>query len=144
MKSAYPIRSALLGVLTALVLLGPVAGARTVVNLRAEIRVAGIHAGLAVDMHRVALIHLHLHHVINCLVGVQGRPFDPQAGNPCKGLGHGAIPDAPANGNVHLDLVHALHLALSGEKAATYPLAHRLALGARHFLLLAKDALAHG
>lgn len=140
----HPIRSALPGLAVVLFLLGPMAWAGQHTNLKAEIRVAGIHAGLAADMHRLALIHLHLHHVINCLVGVRGREFDPQAGNPCKGLGHGAIPDAPKSGPVHLDLVQALHMALSGERAATVPAAHQIALKTRHLLLMAKQALAHG
>jgi hypothetical protein len=144
MKSAHSARSVWFAVAATVLLVGAAASARPVANLRAEIRVAAIHAGLAVDMHRVALIHLHLHHVINCLVGMRGRQFDPRAGNPCKGLGHGAISDAPASGEIHLDLVHALKLALNGEKASTFTLAHRLAIDTRHFLLMAKHSLPHG
>ncbi|MHB1543176.1 MAG: hypothetical protein ACYCVU_01105 [Gammaproteobacteria bacterium] len=134
----------MLGLVATLILLGPAASARNVVNLRAEIRVATIHAGLAVDMHRIALIHLHLHHVINCLVGVRGRQFDPRAGNPCRGLGHGAIPDAPASGRVRLELVLALHSALSGEKAVTFSVAHHFAMQTHHQLLLTQRFLPHG
>jgi hypothetical protein len=36
---------------------------------------------------------MHLHHVVNCLVGPNGQGFDAGAGNPCKDQGNGAIPD---------------------------------------------------
>ncbi len=146
MKARCSASTALLGIVAALALWGPLALARTATHpgLKAEIRVAAIHAGLAVDMHRIALIHLHLHHLINCLVGVGSHQFDPRAGNPCKGLGNGAIPDSPVSGSIHFDLMHALRLAQSGERATAFAPAHHLAVETLHVLLLAKRSLVHG
>ena len=36
---------------------------------------------------------MHLHHVVNCLVGPKGKGFDATPGNPCKDQGNGAITD---------------------------------------------------
>ncbi len=121
-------------------LLTPVARAST--NLRAEIQVAAIHAGLAVEMHALAQTHLHLHHVINCLVGPNGRQFDPRAGNPCHGLGKGAIPDSRMSApSVRSALHQALRNALAGERAMSLVQAHHLAIAARESLLQAARAL---
>ncbi len=129
--------SVLIGFSTLLI---PIARAST--NLRAEVRVAAIHAGLAVEMHVLSLTQLHLHHVINCLVGPNGRQFDPRAGNPCHGLGNGAIPDSrmsvPA---VRSALQQALHDALTGERVMNLVQAHHLAIAARKSLLQAAQAL---
>jgi hypothetical protein len=38
-------------------------------------------------------VQMHLHHVVNCLVGPTGQGFDASVGNPCKDQGNGAIPD---------------------------------------------------
>jgi hypothetical protein len=121
-------------------LLIPVARAST--DLRAEIRVATIHAGLAIEMHALPLVHLHLHHVINCLVGPHGRQFDPRAGNPCHGLGQGAIPDSRMSTPVVRSALHqALQDALAGERDMTLVQAHHRAIAARKSLLQAAHAL---
>jgi hypothetical protein len=52
---------------------------------------AAQHAGFAAASTDIAGVHLHLHHVLNCLVGPQGEGFDGAAGNPCSGTG-AAIP----------------------------------------------------
>ncbi|MGH8283254.1 MAG: hypothetical protein ACRESE_05355 [Gammaproteobacteria bacterium] len=68
-------------------------------NSSQEISTAAVHAHLAASAPNVATVHLHLHHVINCLVGTKGKLFDADAGNPCKGMGDGALNDlgnAPA------------------------------------------------
>ena len=39
------------------------------------------------------MVHAHLHHTLNCLVGPNGMDFDKDALNPCKNAGNGAIPD---------------------------------------------------
>lgn len=62
-------------------------------NARKEINTAIMHAGYAKKMTEVNKVHLHLHHVINCLVGSHGAGFDAQAGDPCLGMGNGAIND---------------------------------------------------
>jgi hypothetical protein len=62
-------------------------------NARKEISTAIVHAGYAEKMTDVNKVHLHLHHVINCLVGTHGAGFDTKAGDPCLGMGNGAIHD---------------------------------------------------
>ena len=41
----------------------------------------------------IAMVHKHLQHAVNCLVGPGGAGFDEAAGNPCGKAGPGAIPD---------------------------------------------------
>lgn len=62
-------------------------------NAQKEINTAILHAGYAVKMTDVNKVHLHLHHVINCLVGTHGVGFDAKAGDPCMDMGNGAIMD---------------------------------------------------
>jgi len=62
-------------------------------NAQKEISTAITHAGYAEKVTTVDKVHLHLHHVINCLVGTNGVGFDAKAGDPCIGMGNGAIKD---------------------------------------------------
>jgi len=62
-------------------------------NVHKEISTAILHAGYAEKTTDINKVHLHLHHVINCLVGPHGAGFDAQAGDPCLGMGNGAIND---------------------------------------------------
>ena len=55
------------------------------------IGIAANHAGLAAAAGGVDMVHTHLHHVLNCLVGPGGDGFDAAPGNPCGAAG-GAIP----------------------------------------------------
>jgi len=66
-------------------------------NTSKEITTALIHARLAEKMGKLTEIHLHLHHVVNCLEGSKGVDFDAKAGNPCMGMGHGALNDYHGN-----------------------------------------------
>jgi hypothetical protein len=59
----------------------------------AEVTTAGQHAGMAAGSADIKMVHTHLHHVVNCLVGPSGDGFDKAAGNPCDGKGNGAIAD---------------------------------------------------
>jgi hypothetical protein len=63
----------------------------------AEVSTAGTHAGMAAASTDIKMVHMHLHHVVNCLVGSSGAGFDKSAGNPCDGKGNGAIPEAAAD-----------------------------------------------
>lgn len=58
-----------------------------------EITTAAIHASLSAKADSLKMAHVHLHHTLNCLVGPKGRGYDAEAGNPCKSMGDGAIPD---------------------------------------------------
>ncbi|HMI97650.1 MAG TPA: hypothetical protein VK479_14145 [Micropepsaceae bacterium] len=56
------------------------------------IATAANHAGLAAAAGGIDMVHTHLHHVVNCLVGPGGNGFDAAPGNPCANAGGGAIP----------------------------------------------------
>ena len=43
------------------------------------------------------MVHAHLHHVVNCLVGPGAPDYDAAQADPCKGQGMGAIPDSMAD-----------------------------------------------
>jgi len=61
-----------------------------------EVSIAATHANYSSQSKDIAGVHLHLHHVLNCLVGSDDDGFDAGAGNPCQGKG--AIHDATDNG----------------------------------------------
>ena len=87
-------------------------------NAAQEIATAAAHAQMAATASDKAVADMHLHHVINCLVGSNDKRFDAKAGDPCKGMGGGAIHDlghAPAE---HIRLQRALMLAERGLHAA--------------------------
>ena len=58
-----------------------------------EITAAATHAGFAAKATTLDMVHAHMHHALNCLVGPGGNGFDATALNPCKNSGNGAIPD---------------------------------------------------
>ena len=62
-------------------------------DVASEIMTAATHAGLAAQSTTIDMVHMHLHHTLNCLVGPNGMDFDKDALNPCKNNGNGAIPD---------------------------------------------------
>ena len=82
-----------------------------------EVSTAHTHAVLAQSATPLAMAQLHLHHVINCLVGPKGTGFDAAAGDPCKGQGDGAINDAASDSALEAKLKSALADARSGLKA---------------------------
>ena len=64
-------------------------------DLAGELTVGQTHAGMAATQTDVAMVHTHLQHALNCLVGPTGAGFDAGKGNPCaKAFGGGAIADA--------------------------------------------------
>src|SRR5579864_6291085 len=62
-------------------------------NAASEVVTAQTHADLAAHAADLAGVHMHLHHVVNCLVGPAGTGFDAKELNPCANAGNGAIPD---------------------------------------------------
>ena len=58
-----------------------------------EIAIAAQHASLAAAAPNLAQTHMHLHHVMNCLVGPHDGDFDRTVTNPCAREGNGAFPD---------------------------------------------------
>jgi hypothetical protein len=65
-------------------------------DVDAQIVVAANHAGMASKAEAIDTIHLHLHHVVNCLVGKDGKGYDAGSGNPCAKAGAGLIPEGSA------------------------------------------------
>jgi hypothetical protein len=84
-------------------------------DVNKEISTAAQHAGFAGSAKDMKTTQMHLHHVVNCLVGPQGQGFDASFGNPCKGQGSGAIPDATDSAK-KASLQQALQQTLDGLK----------------------------
>ncbi len=76
---------------SALVLALPTAA---LADVAAQLATASTHAGLAAKSADVNMVHTHLHHVVNCLVGPAGAGFDAGAANPCAKSGNGALADS--------------------------------------------------
>jgi len=94
-----------------------------------ELATAREHAQLSEASQSVVVAKMHLHHVINCLVGPHGRGFDAAAGDPCKGMGEGAVKDAQGD---HMRLgqaTQALAYARRGVAAKDLPAVHKAASG---------------
>lgn len=90
-----------------------------------QIGTAKAHAGMALGASDLKMVHTHLHHVINCLVGPSGDGFDGAAGNPCKDMGHGAIVDAKGGkAGTESNLRAAVREAKAGVQATTLGNAH--------------------
>jgi hypothetical protein len=89
-----------------------------------QVATASAHAGMALGATDLKTAQMHLHHVVNCLVGPSGKGFDAKAGDPCKGQGQGAIVDAKGDvateSRLHTGLMQAEH----GLKATTLDGAH--------------------
>lgn len=96
-------------------------------NASQEIATAAAHAQMAAAAADKSTADMHLHHVINCLVGPGDRRYDAQAGDPCKGMGNGAMHDlghAPAE---HVRLQQALTQAERGLHADSLDTTHEAA-----------------
>jgi hypothetical protein len=89
-----------------------------------QVGTASAHAGMALGAADLKMVHAHLHHVINCLVGPSGKGFDAQEADPCQGQGQGAIVDARGDAASESRLHAALNQAEHGLKATTLDGAH--------------------
>ena len=74
-------------------------------------KTAATHASLAAKAADVATLHKHLHHVLNCLEGKQGKEYDAAAGDPCKGVGAAYSAGSASESKVQ----QAIQLATVGE-----------------------------
>lgn len=115
----------------ALALLAGIAGTASATpasQAHTEITTAVIHATVATKMDSLAAVHLHLHHVINCLVGEHGEGWDAKAeavsANKCEGLGNGAIPDSKTDPAIHGPAERALAAATAGVAADSVAAGH--------------------
>lgn len=99
-----------------------------------QIATALQHAEFSEQSSQLSAIHLHLHHVVNCLVGAHGKQFYAPAGDPCKGMGNGAINDVGANsalkGKLEKILAEAEHGLAENDRDA----AHMTALHVKDML----------
>jgi hypothetical protein len=82
-----------------------------------ELKTAITHAGFAAKYDTMKEVTLHLHHVINCIVGSDDKMFDKAAGNPCQGQGKGIMPDLKAKGGMDQEYQVAWWLAHMAEDA---------------------------
>lgn len=82
-----------------------------------QVATATAHAGMAMGAANLKMTHAHLHHVVNCLVGPNGKGFDTTAEDPCKGMGDGAIVDAKGDAAMEARLHKALGEAEKGLQA---------------------------
>ena len=102
-------------------------------NAASEIVTAQTHAELAAQAADLAGVHMHLHHVVNCLVGPAGSGFDSKELNPCANAGNGAIPDTTNAGQKKL-LNDAAAKAESGIAATQLTTAQKAATDTANML----------
>lgn len=92
-----------------------------------EIATAKIHATVAAHAESLKMAQLHLHHVINCMVGEHGSGYsaaaEALAAVPCTGLGKGAIADSRADPALHKLMDEVLQSAQAGVRAQGLPAA---------------------
>ncbi len=113
-------------------------------NAGKEIKTAVEHAGFAMKSKSTGDVHKHLHHVINCLVGTNGEDFDATVGNPCQGMGDGAMKDASGSEGTEGLLNQSLRLAKIGVEIKDHRAAQAVAVATRDLLRLAeKDGTGH-
>lgn len=99
-----------------------------------EISTAQAHALMASNEDSLKTAHAHLQHAINCLVGPDGKAFDPKVLNPCNGMGNGALSDVTDNGKLHATLLKAVAAAEFGLKADKLSMAQKAAKEAAQLL----------
>ena len=87
----------------------------TATDAAKEQATAAFHAGLAAGSGDVKMVHAHLHHVINCLVGPTGASYAMSEMNPCKGMGAGLLTDTSQGASLK-QFETALTRALAGLK----------------------------
>lgn len=92
-----------------------------------QIATAETHAQMASATKDIKMVHAHLQHVINCLVGAKGKLFDAKAENPCQGMGDGALNDLVNQPHVQTKLDEAVKMAERGIHDTRYAKAHAAA-----------------
>ena len=99
----------------------------------AEIATAAEHAGLAAAAPNLTQTHMHLHHVMNCLVGPKDGDFDKTIMNPCAQQGTGAFPDE-SNPDIKAKLQNAMSLVGDGIASSDEATAKKNAAAAKTML----------
>lgn len=103
----------------AAVLFGVQATVAAQMGMGEELKTAITHAGFAEKYDTLKEVTLHLHHVVNCLVGSNDKMFDNAAGNPCQGQGNGIMPDIKAKMGEDQEYLVAWWLAHTADQAIT-------------------------
>ncbi len=103
-----------------------------------EIQTAAQHAEFAVKGKNINVVHMHLHHVINCIVGTGGAGFDASAGNPCNSMGKSALSDASGSDGTEALLNQSLRLANIGVEINDPHGSRAVAVATRDLLRLAE------
>lgn len=117
----YRIRQLLVTTLGALAL--GVMGIARAADEQQQVATALTHAKIATQQQQLDGVQMHLKHAINCLVGGQGEQAFPNALNPCKGMGQGAIADASSDAE-RQSLQTALSTAEAGVHSSSFDEAH--------------------
>lgn len=90
---------------------------------------AKIHASVAARIDTLPGVHLHLHHVLNCLVGPHGKLYSAKAealsAYHCDQIPYGAADDPHASPKVHKLADAAVQEALAGIHAENVQAGHR-------------------
>jgi hypothetical protein len=102
-------------------------------DVNKEVSTAAQHAGFAGTAKDMKTTQMHLHHVVNCLVGPQGQGFDASFGNPCDGQGSGAIADMSDSAKKS-SLQQALQQTLDGLKQSDMAAAQKNATAVQDLL----------
>ncbi|HET7395650.1 MAG TPA: hypothetical protein VFK12_04365 [Gammaproteobacteria bacterium] len=102
-----------------------------------QVATAEAHAKMASATKDINMVHAHLQHVVNCLVGPKGKLFDAKAEDPCKGMGDGALNDLTGSPRAHAKLEMAVETAERGIHETAYTKAHAAAIKT---VALIKDA----
>ncbi len=89
-----------------------------------ELQTAQTHAGFAAGYNTIAEVELHLHHVVNCLEGPQGKNFYAASGNVCQGQGAGGFQDLKDSG---MGGAHALPYAEIADQIAIWGIQQTMA-----------------
>ncbi len=91
---------------------------------KTELGTAVTHAGFAAKYDAIAEVELHLHHVVNCLEGEQGKDFHAPSANVCKGQGNGIFQDLKDSGMAG---AHALPYAEIANQVALWGIQQTMA-----------------
>ena len=111
----------------------------SVAGLQTEVKTALTHAGFAAKYDTLTEVTLHLHHVVNCLVGPRDKMFDASAGNPCEGQGNGITSDIPPSMGKDAQYEARWSALIAGEAASKKTVEE--ARSGAHIVMLALDDL---
>jgi len=89
-----------------------------------ELDTAIFHANAAASYNAIKEIELHLHHVVNCLEGKNGKNYFKPSGDVCEGQGNGIFADLKDSG---MPGAHALPYAEIGNQVALWGISKGMA-----------------